>query len=285
MNTFLSELGKKLAERWVSLLVLPGVLFTALTATASLLGHRDALDWPRLSHAAEDLVDRCQHRPVSAVLLSLVILTAGAAFGLLARGLGTVVERIWLISGPAWLVSRLIRRRRDRWTRADAAAEQAPTAASAALADTRNAIALTQPARPTWIGDQLRGVGVRVQGEYGLDFPFTWPRLWILLPESCRNDLIAAREAMANASAQSGWGLLYLSLGIQWWPAAAAGAVLLFLGWRRGREGVANLANLTESAVDLYAADLARSLGVDLPSGRVTPDVGKRLSERFRKGA
>lgn len=297
MNTFLSEMGKKLAERWVSLLALPGALFTALAAAGSVLGHRDALDWRRLARAAEDFAAHFEHRPVLAVLLAAVILGVGAGIGLLARGLGGVVERVWLLSGPAWLTGRLVRRRRDRWRRADSAVERAsagerapagervPEADRAALAEARNAIALTQPARPTWIGDRLRGVGVRIHGQYGLDFPYAWPRLWILLPETCRNDLIAARAALTGASTQGGWGMLYLCLGTQWWPAALAGAVLLLVGWRRGREAAVNLADLTESAVDLYAADLALSLGVDLPSGYLTPALGRQISERLRKGA
>ncbi|MFF0472969.1 hypothetical protein [Streptomyces sp. NPDC004284] len=275
MNGFLAELGKHLAQRWVSLLALPGLLFTAFAAVASVLGQRHALDRRRLGHAAGELVSRYDQRPVSAVILAATILLAGTAIGLLARGLGALVERVWLVSGPERLVGGLVRRRLDRWRRAHASAR----------VEARNAVALTEPARPTWIGDRLRAVGVRVHGQYGLDFPFTWPRLWLLLPETGRADLIAARGAMTRASTQGGWGLLYLGLGAWWWPAAPAGVVLLLLARRHGREAVGNLADLTESAVDLYSADLARHLGVDLPSGYVTPALGRQLSERFRKGA
>ncbi|MGI5484516.1 hypothetical protein [Streptomyces lavendofoliae] len=285
MNAFLAELGKKLAERWVSLLVVPGALFVALVAAGSVLGHRHALDGRMLGRAVEGFTAHYDHRPVPAVLLFVAVLAAAAVAGLLARGLGTAVERAWLVSGPRWLTGRLVRRRRERWARAVAAADRAGAADRAALADARNAIALTRPARPTWIGDRLRGVGARVHAQYGLDFPFAWPRLWTLLPEACRDDLIAARGAMTTAAATSGWGLLHLCLGVMWWPAALAGAVLMLLGWRRGREAAGNLADLTEAAVDLYAADLALLLGVRLPSGHVTPAVGRQLSERFRKGA
>ncbi|MFE5591235.1 hypothetical protein [Streptomyces sp. NPDC056549] len=276
MNTLLSALGKSLAERWVQLLALPGALFTALAATASVLGHRHALDGRRLSRAAEDLVARYDQRPVSALLLTVVLLLVGAAVGLLARGLGSAVENVWLMSGPRWLVGGLVRRRQDRWNGANTG--------GASQVATRNAVALAEPARPTWIGDRLRAVGVRVQGQYGLDFPFTWPRLWILLPELCRGDLIAARGALASAATLSGWGLLYLCLGALWWPAALAGAALLLLGRRRGRDAAGDLADLAESAVDLYAVDLARALGEDPRSGQVPPAMGRRLSERFRKG-
>ncbi|MER5626420.1 hypothetical protein ABT061_35860 [Streptosporangium sp. NPDC002544] len=38
MNGFLSEIGKKLAERWVTLLALPGLLYLA----AAMVGHTRA---------------------------------------------------------------------------------------------------------------------------------------------------------------------------------------------------------------------------------------------------
>ncbi|MEU3428788.1 hypothetical protein [Streptomyces gardneri] len=285
MNTLLSALGKSLAERWVQLLALPGALFTALAAAASVLGHRHALDWRLLSSSAEDLAAGYDRRPVSALLLAAALLLIGAAVGLLARGLGSLVEKAWLASGPRWLVGGLVRRRRHRWSTEENAVETGPAAAVASHVEARNAVALTEPARPAWIGDRLRSVGVRVQGQYGLDFTFTWPRLWIVLPEPCRDDLITARAALTSASTQSGWGLLYLCLGAQWWPAALAGVVLLLLGRRRGRDAAGNLADLTESAVDVYAVDLARALGEDPPSGHVPPALGRQLSERFRKGA
>ncbi|MEU2062428.1 hypothetical protein [Streptomyces sp. NPDC013455] len=285
MSSFLSELGKKLAERWMTSLVLPGALFTALTVAGLALGHRDALDLRRLSRAAEGFAARYDHRPAAAAVLVVVALAVGSLVGLLARGLGSVVEKVWLMAGPRWLTSPLVHRRQNRWERARAVAAGGAGADLAVLVEARNAIALTPPARWTWIGDRLRDVSVRVHGQYQLDFSSTWPRLWTLLPADCRNDLITARQAMTDAATAGGWGVLYLCLGTQWWPAAPAGAVLLLMSWSHGRDAAGTLADLTESAVDLYAADLARALGVELPLGYVTPAVGRLLSERFRKGA
>lgn len=36
MNAFLGELGKKLAERWLTLLVLPGLLYITVITVASM---------------------------------------------------------------------------------------------------------------------------------------------------------------------------------------------------------------------------------------------------------
>ncbi|WP_326770755.1 hypothetical protein OG978_44460 (plasmid) [Streptomyces sp. NBC_01591] len=49
MGGLLSELGKKLAERWFSLLVLPGALYLAVLAVAQTLGHTHPFDALRLA--------------------------------------------------------------------------------------------------------------------------------------------------------------------------------------------------------------------------------------------
>ena len=40
MNAFLGELGRKLAERWVTLLLLPGALYVGVVTAASVLAAR-----------------------------------------------------------------------------------------------------------------------------------------------------------------------------------------------------------------------------------------------------
>lgn len=49
MGGFLGALGQKLAERWLTLLALPGALFLATAATARILGQAHALDGQRLT--------------------------------------------------------------------------------------------------------------------------------------------------------------------------------------------------------------------------------------------
>ena len=67
MNAFFNELDKRVAERWVSLLVLPSVLFLATAAAGALLGYAHALDMTRLVAQADrdtrDLDTRPPARP------------------------------------------------------------------------------------------------------------------------------------------------------------------------------------------------------------------------------
>ncbi|MEV7373368.1 hypothetical protein AB0O51_21170 [Streptomyces sp. NPDC090301] len=52
------------------------------------------------------------------------------------------------------------------------------------LNDARNQIALTRPARPTWMGDRLIAADARGHRTYRIDLVSAWPRLWLLLPDT-----------------------------------------------------------------------------------------------------
>lgn len=292
MSVFVPELGARLLERWAWMLALPGLLFLAAAATAATLGQSHALDAARLEAGAAGLARGLARDPVT--WLAAVALAAAAA-GLVARAAGAGVERLWYANRPRFLTVPLADRRRRRWHAADRALCQAERLATetpaahaarrAALAQARNRIALCEPARPTWIADRLRGAGVRVRNQYGFDLGFAWPRLWLLLPEPARAELRAARNALAAAAVEVGWSLMWLALGVRWWPAAVAGAAVGADGWLRARAAAAALADLAEAAADLHGGTLAAALGIDRPAGPVTTDVGRAIDERLRKGA
>ena len=97
MGGFLAELGKKLAERWLSLLVLPGLLYLAVLIAASLLGHRHPFAFGRLTSWLEDWTTTPGLTSVSGlVLVLLATLLAAAGAGLAAQALGSVTEQAWL---------------------------------------------------------------------------------------------------------------------------------------------------------------------------------------------
>ncbi|URN10988.1 hypothetical protein LUW77_00475 [Streptomyces radiopugnans] len=66
MGGLLSELGKKLAERWLSLLVLPGALYLAVLGTAALLGHGHPFDLRHLTHQVSATAEARTVRTVAA---------------------------------------------------------------------------------------------------------------------------------------------------------------------------------------------------------------------------
>ncbi|MEU6658862.1 hypothetical protein [Streptomyces sp. NPDC046821] len=266
MNTLLTEVGRKLADRWLSVLVLPGGLFVAAVTCAAWLGHAHALDVGHL----EDMVRRLGHhfagRPAAVVLAVAGALLAATGAGLAAQGVAAGVRGLWVARGPARWVAR--RRRR---------------AESALARGGRTVPARYLPARAGAIGDRFRLVDQRVDAQYGLAVALAWPRLWLLLPDTATAAIRDATTRYRAAADVTAWGILYLLLGAFWWPAVPVGLVAMAAGQVRGRTSAAALADLVEAAVDIHQRPLADTLGIDLPHGRITPDEGARINDILNK--
>ncbi|OKK17225.1 hypothetical protein AMK16_20240 [Streptomyces sp. CB00455] len=300
MTALLASLGGRLAERWLAVVVLPGVLYVCAVAAALELGHAHATDAARL----RDALDRFAVSPVAqsngALLLTAAAVGAGAlAAGGAARCLGRLFSLLWT---EDWgrLGAPLARRRKRRWTAATLRYEQAlrekarilrgmrpprpdgTAPDTAALAAARDRIALTEPRVATWMGDRMRSADARVRRAYDLDLATVWPCLWLTLSEEARIPLAEAQAVFSAAARSAGWGALYLVLGLWWWPAAPAGAAVVVVGWWRGREAVEHLARLVEHTVDLNTAALAEAVGHRL-SGPFTPADGAAVTRILRK--
>ncbi|WP_406440597.1 hypothetical protein OHB14_16930 [Streptomyces sp. NBC_01613] len=299
MGGLLSELGKRLAERWLSLLVLPGALYLVVLAAADALGHTHPFDLPRLADQVTAWAGAPAVKNVGGQLVLLAaVLGAAAAVGLAAQALGALVERLWLAADwPTWptllrrLTRRQVTRRRDRWEaaarrylplREEAGRARAlgrrtdPEERRAAHRDMTR-IALERPARPTWCGDRIQAVAVRVERQYRLDLAAVWPHLWLTLPDTSRTEITAARETLTRASALAAWALLYLPPAGYWWPAALISGGLALTSATRTRAATETYALLLEAAVRLHTPDLARHLGMD-HTGPLTPETGAGLN-------
>ncbi|MFG2357429.1 hypothetical protein [Streptomyces sp. NPDC048521] len=312
MDPFLTALSGKLADTWNTLLVVPGLLYVSVVAAAPVLGHGHPADVRRLSDRLDALAGNpATHSAGTVVLGAAFVLAASAAAGLLAGYLGGGVERLWLGEWPAPLrriADALTRRRARRWQQAQERYEDAvrraadrgeelplpsgsgrspydtAPAETVVLNDARNRIGYAPPRRPTWMGDRLAAVDQRVLNAYQLDLSTAWPRLWMLLPAPARADLQAARDALTAAARRAGWGLLYLIPALWWWPAAPVSALLCLGGWRAARQAAQSYAELAESAVDLYARRLARTLGLQRhPGARLTQATGRQITSLLRK--
>ncbi|MCE0536428.1 hypothetical protein LWF15_12990 [Kineosporia rhizophila] len=287
MTPLLGPLGSRLLDRWSALIALPGVLFVVAGVLGVVQGHRHALDLQMLAEwaRAEDW------DTAGGVVLIASLALAATGAGVVAQLLGVGQLLWWLGSWPrparAWSAWRTDRRR-QRWTQAQAefvrALEDPDPAEAARLGARRNALARAEPSRPTWTGDRVAGVQIRVRNAYGLDLPTVWPRLWLVLPEHPCAEIRAARARIDQAAVISAWGLMSGVLGLIWWPAALVGAVTWVVGWVTARQAVDGYAELVESAVDLYGGSLATSLGIEV-TGPLTPETGRAVTRRVRKGA
>jgi hypothetical protein len=297
VNGALAELGRRFAERWFTLLVLPGLFYVGVTAVAFTLGQRDWAEWQAVWDGVNSLTGQAAgqgHDVMARIVVVLVALVPlSAVLGLFAQGLAGPVERVlsgvWprALSGMA---TRLRDRRVRRWEEAQREVERCEAADRdaagyddelAEAAARRNAIALMRPRRPTWLGDRMLALGVRVEKEYGLDLPSAWPRLWLMLAEETRGILTATRRRVDEAMTLGGWGILYMALGLRWWPAAVIGLGVGFASHRRVRSAADVYAELVEATVDVHLEQLIESLGGERPA----PQRGREISERLRKGA
>jgi hypothetical protein len=270
MNQFVSALSGKLAERWVATLVLPGVLFIAAVVCAVRLGHHAAFDVVSVS---DWIVREAPHLPVAATAVGLLFGAATAAMA--AQAVGSLVEAVWAgpWRGPAvWVARPLVALRGKLFDRAAAKAGVDPVSAY-------------RPQCPTWIGDRFRLLDSRIAAQYhGLRLGPLWPRLWLLVPETVRTPVQAAESRLRSAITLVGWGLLYLGLGIWWYPAAILGLGAAVLGWRRTREATEVLTTLIEATIDTYLDTVATALGHPVPATGFTADLARRINDRLSKG-
>ncbi|MEW2314593.1 hypothetical protein [Streptomyces bauhiniae] len=300
MTAFLNALGGKLAERWLALLAIPGLVYLVALATALTLGQRHWRDTGRLRERLDALAAAPGAHSAGVLAVCAVAVLAGAALtGTGAQAVGALVERVWL-TGPRGPVTRwLTERRAHRWRAADGAYRTALVAAGrarlggAADADAlvaeaeawyarRNEVGLVAPRHPCWTGDRVTTPDRRVWRAYRLDLTAAWPHLWLLAPDSTRAELGTARAALSAAARLTAWGLAYLLLAVWWWPAALVGAATLTTGAVRGRTAAASFAELAEALVDLQGPDLARTLGLDC-AGRLTPETGEEVTRLLSK--
>ncbi|PRY37410.1 hypothetical protein [Umezawaea tangerina] len=263
MTTLVAELGKKLADRWLGTLVLPGLLFVAVATCGRLLGHGRALR-PGVLPAEVDRLVRGLSGTSTAFAVAGLLLAATAA-GVAARAVAAAVRRVWTARRPrrwvAWRHRRALA----------AAPERLPVQ--------------YLPARATPVGDRFRLVDERVAVQFGLSVVLAWPRLWLLVAEPTAAAVRLAAARYRAATETTAWGVLYLVLGAVWWPAAVVGAAVVVVGYRQSRVRGGVLADVVEATVDVHQKQLAEAVGVDLPHGRVTPAEGLRINDVLNKRA
>jgi len=164
------------------------------------------------------------------------------------------------------------RQQRDRYVRLDARLRQMPT---------------TSRLLPTPIGNILRAAESRPADKYGLDPVSLWPHLWLVMPDTARQELAGARDALDSSVSAVIWSLLFIAFAV-WSPwAVAAGlgvAALTLLVWVPAR--AATFATLVETAFDLYRQDLYVQLRWPLPA---TPHdergEGRRVTTYLVRGS
>ncbi|WP_340682576.1 hypothetical protein LCL61_28430 [Amycolatopsis coloradensis] len=300
MGGFFQELAKKLAERWVGLLFVPGALFVVGALLGVNLGHAHALDWTMaVREVSGAAVGR--HPSSGQAVVIVALLLAATAVGLVVQAMTGMTRAVWLGRWPrpfAVFARWLTVRRRTRWhahlkrrrdlERAhpiesrDAAAQHEINLA----AERVTKLAMAEPGRPTWMGDRIHAVEQVALNRYGLDLTFAWPRLWLVLPETARTEITSVNGAFAAAVTVGSWAWPALVLGTFWWPALVAALVVGATGWVRARAAITDLSSLTEATLDIHGHTLAAALGVvtETSTGPLTINEGQLITAMVRKG-
>jgi hypothetical protein len=196
MTGFLGEIGKKLADRWVALLAIPGLLYLGAVIVAAVLGQDHALSYPDLSRKIAAWAASSTLKSAGGTVLIIAAVLAGSVLaGLAAAAGGRFIEMLWTLPGRHAPARWLANWRRDRSRKAKAIADDpdsTPAQVRKAIARA-DRICLIEADRPTWIGDRLRACHVRIERAYGLDLNAAWPRLWLIVPDTSRTEPVRLR--------------------------------------------------------------------------------------------
>lgn len=299
MIGFLTELGTKIADRWMNLLVLPGLLWIAALAAGLRLGQEHPIDVARLRSWLDQIAAQpASHDIATVALTAAAVLLASTAVALAASALGAILQRLWVLPGDLPPAAWLRRHRQHRWQQATVrlktaiaraahpdihCAEPAEAARRARGAQRRRArIGPAQPTRPTRIGDRFHATALRIRHHNGFDLDLVWPRLWTVLPDTLRTDLTTAQDAYAAAARLVGWSILYLALTAAWWPAVLVSLIIFWNAAMRARASADVLADLIETAADLHAKDLATTLDLPLPGIPDPAELGRSITQRLQ---
>lgn len=139
---------------------------------------------------------------------------------------------------------------------------------------------------PTRTGNILRAAEMWPTHKYGLNTAITWPRLWLLLPDSARQELTTARASLNSAAASVIWGLLFCCFA-GWTPLAllpGLGVAVSAMGfWLPS--SAETFGDLLEACYDLYRGSLYEQLRWPLPADPSEERAaGKALTEYLWRG-
>lgn len=303
LGDFWKGFGGKLADRWVAALLSPAFLFWTGALIAWLWGHQSATIRNQGWHAglvawAKDLQGLPGLVQGGYVALLLIVITLS---GLILQQASFPVVRLLEGYWPRWL-DGVAQRRRDRLSQrinADTTQLRALVAASPNSLSARQvaergrlesrrrrAPAAATSRMPTRLGNTLRAAEVRVQSRYGLDPIICWPRLWLLLPNTAREEVAAAYAALLLSAQVLLCGALFTVWGIWAWWAPLLGLLTAIGSYLRMLRAATIVADLVESCYDVHRALLYASLRWPPPANpQAERREGARLTAYLNAGS
>ena len=301
LGTLFDKVTGLFDKRFTLALLLPTFAFAAGVGSlvATLIGwHQTVTWWARLDAARQVALGVATAAGV--VVLAIIIGTQVIAMTRLMEG-------YWPWTRPDQKLGKLklgqLVRRGERERRKRLARDTSPLGYQRMYlyfpADPRDLM-------PTRLGNALRAAEAYPGDEerWGVDAPFWWPRLYLVLPDSARTVIDDARSGLDQLvvlSALSGvFGLVALglscasALGASWaglnlivgFACAAGGLLLSWSSYRAAATAATSFGELVRSCYDLYRGDLLAKLGWPMPDTlRQERKLWKALGQQFyRRG-
>jgi hypothetical protein len=287
-----SSLGGKLAERWSALLLSPAFAFWGAGALAWLWTRAGAAERER---ALDELAKLSQLAQAIVLVGALLVVAAtGLVVDRLAPAVIRLLEGYWPRPLRRPLAARIARRKASaeaRWGELQAGWE----AGSVTRDDVAELVALERrlsrlPAderelMPTRLGNLLRAAESRPGEKYGLDAVQAWPRLWLVLPDSTKQEVSAAGADLNTSTTWWTWSALVAVWTVFTPLALVAAVVAAALSYGALLAGATRYGQLVEAAFDLHRGLLYDALG------RVSPDdpeaelaAGRALTQLLLRG-
>jgi hypothetical protein len=293
LTGFLSGLGGKLADRLTAASI-SAALFGALGIAAWIHGHGDARAW----HEIESKLSNTSGSAKVILIAGAIVLIVGSA--LLIQRLALPALR--LLEGYYWpeaLRRRAIKRVSDRVAEGSPVWQELASKIArnqATAAERRQFVTLDRRQRwvpadpdermPTRVGNSLRAAELWPKEKYGLDAVVCWTRLWLVMPESAKGELMMARARLDAALAALLWSLLAVSWTAWTVLVLPVVAITGFAAYLATLDSARLYGTLVEAAFDLYRPALYQTLRWPLPTDP-TEDLrsGAALSEYLWRGS
>jgi hypothetical protein len=292
---FWEAVGGKLADRWAVVSV-PALIFW-LSGLAAWIYHRGGLHTLRSQAWLKGLTSVEQ---IAVIVIALIVVTVS---GVVVERAATPVLRLLEGYWPQWIGP--LRRRLTGWlaSRADAEApawQEAYKGARGANPTAEDLAAYNRLERhrrrrptaagyflPTPIGNILRAAERRPIDKYGLDTTVVWPHLWLLLPETTRSELRAARASLDAAVVAATWGILLCVFAPFTWLAVPIGLAVVIIAVTVVTPARAQVfGELIEAAYDLHRTALYQQLRWPLPANPEEEHAaGQELTAYLRRGS
>jgi hypothetical protein len=222
LTTWLSGLGTKLADNWVSKTLSPALLFWIAGVAAILLAPGGDQRERDLEQAFNGAAPTLQ---VAALVAGLALVTLSEQFSkALSLAVTRALEGYWpRLASPirrllVYVAASRYRKARDRWNHLNKQMEEHGVASLSAderakytalelqlhRAPTDDALRM-----PTRFGNVMRAAEARIAGWYGLDPVLCWPSFWLVLPDGAKTEIADARTALDARIGAWFWAVAY----------------------------------------------------------------------------